>query len=49
MGSPQYPTPAELQALRQAAQLPAPEKQNVSDGRLLVALPAHGLAVIELK
>jgi xylan 1,4-beta-xylosidase len=49
MGSPQYPTPAQLQTLRQAAQLPAPEKQVVKDGRLLVALPAHGLAVVELR
>ena len=49
MGSPQYPTLAQIQDLRKAGQLPKPEIQNVRNGELTVTLPAHGLATIELK
>jgi xylan 1,4-beta-xylosidase len=49
MGSPQYPTQKQIQELRQAAELPAPEKQSLKSGELRLTLPAHGLAVIEVK
>ena len=49
MGAPRYPTPEQIQKLRKAADLPAPEMQKVKDGKLTVTLPAQGLAVIELK
>jgi xylan 1,4-beta-xylosidase len=49
MGSPRYPTQGQIQELRHAAELPAPDSIPVQDGQLTVTLPAHGLAVIELK
>jgi xylan 1,4-beta-xylosidase len=49
MGSPRYPTPAQVRELRKAAKLPAPETREVKNGELLLTLPVHGLAVIELK
>jgi xylan 1,4-beta-xylosidase len=49
MGSPQYPTQKQIQELRQAAELPAPERQSLKNGELKLTLPPHGLAVIEVK
>jgi xylan 1,4-beta-xylosidase len=49
MGSPRYPTEAQIETLRSAARLPAPESRNVHNGELTLTLPSHGLAVIELK
>jgi xylan 1,4-beta-xylosidase len=49
MGSPRYPTPKQIRELRQAAELPAPEKHSLKNGKLTLTLPPQGLAVIELK
>ncbi len=49
MGSPQYPTQAEIDQLRKAAQIPAPQARSLKDGTLKLTLPAQGLALIELK
>jgi xylan 1,4-beta-xylosidase len=49
MGSPRYPTQKQIQELRQAAELSSPERQELKNGELKLTLPAHGLAVIELK
>ncbi|MGD0566933.1 MAG: glycosyl hydrolase family 39 [Candidatus Sulfotelmatobacter sp.] len=49
MGSPRYPTPAQIQELRQAAELPASEPSEIKHGELAITLPAHGLALIEIK
>ena len=49
MGSPQYPTKNQIEALRKAAQLPAPESRMLKNAELTLTLPAQGLAVIELK
>jgi xylan 1,4-beta-xylosidase len=49
MGSPQYPTPAQLDALIKASALPAPEDLGVANGRVSVTLPADGLATIEVR
>ena len=49
MGSPRYPTPKQIRELRQAAELPAPEKRGLKNGQLTLTLPPQGLAVIELK
>jgi xylan 1,4-beta-xylosidase len=49
MGSPQYPTAAQIEQLRQAAQLPAPETRSLKNGELTLTLPSQGLALIELK
>jgi xylan 1,4-beta-xylosidase len=49
MGSPRYPTAAQIESLRTAAKLPAPEKKDLHEGVLTLTLPSHGLAVIEVK
>jgi xylan 1,4-beta-xylosidase len=49
MGSPRYPTTEQLQALREAARLAAPESMALKDGTLTITLPPQGLAVIEVK
>jgi len=49
MGSPRYPTPEQLQQLRKAVELPAPETRDLNNGELTITLPAEGLAVIEVK
>ena len=49
MGSPTNPTLAQLETLRKAAELPSPEIQKLNHGELTLALPAQGLAVIELR
>jgi xylan 1,4-beta-xylosidase len=49
MGSPRYPTQAQIAALRKAAQLPTPEGRDLRNGELTLTLPSYGLAVIEVK
>ena len=49
MGSPPYPTPAQIRELRKASELSALEIRGVTKGNFTVILPAQGLAVIELK
>jgi len=49
MGSPAYPTQAQIQQLRKAAELPAPESHDLKSGELMVTLPAYGLALVEVK
>jgi xylan 1,4-beta-xylosidase len=49
MFSPPYPTRAQVQELRRAAEPPDPETRKLKNGELTLALPAHGLALIELK
>ena len=46
MGSPIYPTQAQLQKLREPAGRSAPEVQELKDGELSLTLPPNGLAVI---
>jgi len=48
MGSPKYPTAAQLQALIKAAALPAAEELPIRDGRASVVLPPDGLATVEV-
>ncbi len=48
MGSPRYPTLAQLSELRKAAALPAPEVQDLHSGELTVAIPPQGLVLIEV-
>ena len=47
MGKPAYPTQAQIQALRNAANLPPPEKVSIQHGQLTIDLPPQGLALIE--
>ena len=49
MGSPQYPTQAQIQQLRKDAQLPAPQTRPVKDGRLTLTLPGQALALVTVK
>jgi xylan 1,4-beta-xylosidase len=49
MGSPQYPTEAQLRKLREAAAIGAPEVRKIEQQKLTVELPAQGLAVIEVQ
>ena len=49
MGEPRYPTPLQLRQLRMAATLVGPENQELKDGELTFSLPAHALALIEMK
>jgi xylan 1,4-beta-xylosidase len=48
MGSPTYPTPAQLEQLVKASTLPPPQEVPIVDERLSITLPAHGLATIEV-
>jgi xylan 1,4-beta-xylosidase len=47
MGSPRYPSPAQIEILRSAAKLPAAEIQHLSGGSLTLTIPPQGLVVIE--
>jgi xylan 1,4-beta-xylosidase len=49
MGSPVYPTQAQLQKLREPAAPVTAEVQDLTDGGLTVTLPPNGLAVIAIK
>ena len=49
MGSPPYPTQAQIQQLKKAAELPAPESHNLKNGELMITLPSYGLALVEVK
>jgi xylan 1,4-beta-xylosidase len=48
MGSPQYPTREQLEALRSGAALAAPEKLSIVNDQVSVTLPANGLATAEV-
>lgn len=48
LGSPSYPTRAQLASLIRAAQLPPAVMVPIRNNRLSVTLPPHGLAIIEL-
>jgi xylan 1,4-beta-xylosidase len=49
MGSPRYPTQAQVRQLRAAGQLPAPEVYALKNGSITIRIPAHGLVLLELK
>jgi xylan 1,4-beta-xylosidase len=49
MGSPRYPTMAQVQELREAAKLPPPEVEPLKDGSFATEIPPHGLVLIELE
>ena len=47
MGSPRYPSQAQIEILRSAAKLPAAEIQHLSGGSMPLTIPPQGLVVIE--
>jgi xylan 1,4-beta-xylosidase len=48
MGSPSNPTQAQVQSLRHAARLLAPESRSIHNGRIELRLPPSALALIEV-
>jgi xylan 1,4-beta-xylosidase len=48
MGSPTYPTPAQLKQLLEASALPPAEEAEIVGERLSITLPARGLATVEV-
>ncbi len=49
MGSPAFPTRAQIEALRKDSEVGAPEDVEVRSHRLTVTLPPMGLAVVEVR
>ncbi len=49
MGSPRYPTQAQIAALRHAARLPAAGTVVLHKAALTISLPAYGLALVEVR
>jgi xylan 1,4-beta-xylosidase len=49
MNSPAYPTQAQILALRQAAQLPLPEKMSIHNGQITLQLAPDALVLIEVR
>ena len=49
MGSPEYPTAAEVQKLRDAAVLPDAAESPIRNGELTIELPPSGLALVEVE
>jgi xylan 1,4-beta-xylosidase len=48
MGSPRYPTRAQLDTIRKAAEIAPPELRTLdARGQLVLDLPAEGVALIE--
>jgi len=47
MGSPRYPTQAQIEILRSAEKLPAADIQHMSGGSLQLTIPSQGLVLIE--
>ncbi|HLV94930.1 MAG TPA: hypothetical protein VKS44_07045, partial [Candidatus Acidoferrales bacterium] len=49
MGAPHYPTQDQIRELRKAAELAPPSAQEITDHKLTLTIPSHGLDVVELK
>jgi xylan 1,4-beta-xylosidase len=49
MGSPAYPTQAQIELLRKASELGAPETRPLEQDKLRLTLPPMGLAVVEVR
>jgi len=49
MGSPQYPTQAQIDELRDQARTVAPENETLSDGSITLRLTVNGLAVLQVR
>ncbi len=49
MGSPRYPTQAQIGELKKAAELSPAEARDIKGGELTLTLPSYGLALVEVK
>jgi xylan 1,4-beta-xylosidase len=48
MGSPRYPTQAQIEQLNRESQLAKPEAVTLKDGALELDIPANGLVLLEI-
>src|ERR1700726_3818315 len=48
MGSPQFPSPQQIETLRRAAAMPSAQEQVLKNGELKLTLQPHSLALIEV-
>jgi xylan 1,4-beta-xylosidase len=49
MGSPQYPTPAQVEDLNRGTALPAPEQRRLDRGKLVLTLEPNALVLIHVQ
>jgi xylan 1,4-beta-xylosidase len=49
MGSPRYPSQAQIRELKQAAEIPPTAQHDLQGGELTLTLPSYGLAVVEVR
>jgi xylan 1,4-beta-xylosidase len=49
MGSPRYPSQAQIQRLKQAAEIPPAAERSLKAGELTLTLPSYGLAIVEVR
>jgi xylan 1,4-beta-xylosidase len=49
MGSPRYPTEAQVRELNEASKLSPPEKTALKDGKIEVELPVNSLVMLEVR
>ena len=49
MGSPQYPTPTQVDLLNQASALPPPQREHLVAGTLRLTLPPNGLFLVTVQ
>jgi xylan 1,4-beta-xylosidase len=49
MGSPRYPTEAQVRELNEASKLSPPEKTKLRDGKIDVDLPVNSLVMLEVR
>jgi xylan 1,4-beta-xylosidase len=48
MGSPRYPTEAQVEQINREGELPPPEAMQLKDGKIELDIPPNGLAIFEL-
>jgi xylan 1,4-beta-xylosidase len=48
MGSPRYPTPAQVEKINRAAEIPPAQNTQLINGSIRLALPVNGVALVEL-
>jgi len=48
MGSPGYPTQAQVEQINREGELPPPQATALKNGKIELEIPANGLALVEL-
>ena len=49
LGSPEYPSPAQVEAMNQASRLPAPVSTHLDHGSLTLTVPVNGLVLVVIE